>query len=121
MVFRVEGKCFEVYYYLVLNIPQNDNSICVVSSFIHSFIYSKCLQVVHNFIRCCNKQLVQPLALSAVQCMGEVRLASETRESDHKYKNNSKIEVCLFYCYLHFMVVLFGFLFYICKELSLYI
>eukprot|EP00111_Clytia_hemisphaerica_P007029 TCONS_00020380-protein len=49
-------------------------------------------KVVHNFIRCCNKQLVQPLALSAVQCMGEVRLASETRESDHKYKNNSKVE-----------------------------
>jgi len=49
-------------------------------------------QVVHNFIRCCTKQLVQPLALSAVQCMGEVRLANETRESDHKYKNNSKVE-----------------------------
>lgn len=25
--------------------------------------------------------------------MGEVRLATETRESEHKYKNNEKIEV----------------------------
>lgn len=45
-------------------------------------------KVVFNFIRSCNI----PLALSAVQCMSEVRLATETKESDHKYKNNAKIE-----------------------------
>jgi len=49
-------------------------------------------KVVFNFIRCCTKQLVQPLALSAVQCMGEVRLATQTKESEHKYKNNAKLE-----------------------------
>lgn len=50
-----------------------------------------------NFIRCCSKQLAQPLALAAVHCMGEVRLATETRESEHKYKNNEEIEVKISY------------------------
>ena len=54
-----------------------------------------------NFIRCCSKQLAQPLALAAVHCMGEVRLATETRESEHKYKNNEKTEVRIPY-YLSF-------------------
>nr|XP_047143287.1 zinc finger ZZ-type and EF-hand domain-containing protein 1 [Hydra vulgaris] len=50
-------------------------------------------KVVFNFIQCCSK----PLALPAVQCMGEVQLPSITVESEHKYKNNAKIEdkVCI--------------------------
>ena len=46
-----------------------------------------------NFVRLCDKELVKPLALSAVHCMGEVQLDSKVVESDHKYKHNARIEV----------------------------
>ena len=51
------------------------------------------MKVVFNFVRLCDKELVKPLALSAVHCMGEVQLASVVKESDHKYKHNARIEV----------------------------
>jgi len=49
-------------------------------------------KLVFNFVRLCDKELVKPLALSAVHCMGEVQLASHTIESEHKYKHNCRIE-----------------------------
>ncbi|XP_065066167.1 zinc finger ZZ-type and EF-hand domain-containing protein 1-like isoform X1 [Rhopilema esculentum] len=49
-------------------------------------------KVVFNFVQLCDKELVKPLALSAVHSMGEVQLASVTKESEHKYKNNARIE-----------------------------
>ena len=51
------------------------------------------VQLVFNFVRLCDKELVKPLALSAVHCMGEVQLASHTIESEHKYKHNCRLEV----------------------------
>ncbi|EDO48016.1 predicted protein, partial [Nematostella vectensis] len=36
--------------------------------------------------------LIRPLSLAASHCMGEETLASETRESEHNYKDNAKDE-----------------------------
>ncbi|XP_031567894.1 zinc finger ZZ-type and EF-hand domain-containing protein 1-like [Actinia tenebrosa] len=45
--------------------------------------------VVSNVVRQGDTLLVQPLSLAATHCMGEETLSSETRESEHDYKNET--------------------------------
>ncbi|XP_048575305.1 zinc finger ZZ-type and EF-hand domain-containing protein 1 isoform X2 [Nematostella vectensis] len=49
-------------------------------------------KVVSNTVRCGEPSLIRPLSLAASHCMGEETLASETRESEHNYKDNAKDE-----------------------------
>ena len=57
--------------------------------------------MVAHVVRQGDSQLIQPLSLAAAHCMGEVTLSSETKESDHKYKNNSKDEVKFIFMKFH--------------------
>jgi hypothetical protein len=38
-------------------------------------------------------KLIKPLSLAAAHCMGEVKLSSETKETEHPYKNDVHKEV----------------------------
>ena len=40
-------------------------------------------------------ELIHPLSLAAAHCMGEVTLSTETRESAHKYPNDTVDKVSL--------------------------
>ena len=40
-------------------------------------------------VRYGDPELVHPLSLAAAHCMGEVTLSTETRESAHKYPNDT--------------------------------
>lgn len=42
-----------------------------------------------SVVRYGDPKLVQPLSLAAAHCMGEVTLSTETRESSHKYPNDT--------------------------------
>ncbi|XP_027043421.1 zinc finger ZZ-type and EF-hand domain-containing protein 1-like isoform X1 [Pocillopora damicornis] len=46
-------------------------------------------KVVSSVVRCGDPKLVHPLSLAAAHCMGEVTLSTETRESEHKYPNDT--------------------------------
>lgn len=48
-----------------------------------------CYQVVSSVVRYGDSKLVHPLSLAAAHCMGEVTLSTETRESAHKYPNDT--------------------------------
>ena len=37
--------------------------------------------------------MIKPLSLAAAHCMGEVKLSSETKETEHPYKNDVHKEV----------------------------
>lgn len=39
------------------------------------------------------ERLIKPLSLAAAHCMGEVKLSSETKETEHPYKNDVHQEV----------------------------
>ncbi|KAK3717323.1 hypothetical protein QZH41_011553, partial [Actinostola sp. cb2023] len=49
-------------------------------------------KVVSNVVRYGDAQLVQPLSIAATYCMGEEMLSSETKESEHDYKNDTTME-----------------------------
>ncbi|XP_022784131.1 zinc finger ZZ-type and EF-hand domain-containing protein 1-like [Stylophora pistillata] len=49
-------------------------------------------KVVSSVVRCGDPKLVHPLSLAAAHCMGEVTLSTETRESEHKYPNDTRDE-----------------------------
>lgn len=51
--------------------------------------------MVSSVVRCGDPKLVHPLSLAAAHCMGEVTLSTETRESEHKYPNDTVNEVRL--------------------------
>lgn len=46
-------------------------------------------KVVSSVVRYGDPKLVHPLSLAAAHCMGEVTLSTETRESSHKYPNDT--------------------------------
>ncbi|XP_078346247.1 zinc finger ZZ-type and EF-hand domain-containing protein 1-like isoform X2 [Oculina patagonica] len=46
-------------------------------------------KVVSSVVRYGDPKLVHPLSLAAAHCMGEVTLSTETRESAHKYPNDT--------------------------------
>lgn len=50
-------------------------------------------QIVSNVVRYGDAKLVQPLSIAATHCMKEEMLSSETRESEHDYKNDTTMEV----------------------------
>ena len=52
-------------------------------------------QVVSSVVRYGDPELVHPLSLAAAHCMGEVTLSTETRESAHKYPNDTVDKVSL--------------------------
>lgn len=52
-------------------------------------------QVVSSVVQYGDPKLVHPLSLAAAHCMGEVTLSTETRESEHKYPNDTTNEVTL--------------------------
>lgn len=45
--------------------------------------------MVSSVVRYGDPKLVHPLSLAAAHCMGEVTLSTETRESAHKYPNDT--------------------------------
>ena len=78
-----------------------------------------CRQVVAHVVRQGDTGLIQPLSLAAAHCMGEVTLSSETKESDHKYKNNSKAEVDnLTFLFLMLFMLMLLLLFYVFVNFS---
>lgn len=50
-------------------------------------------QVVNSVVKNGEPNLIKPLSLAAAHCMGEVKLSSQTRETEHSYKNNVMDEV----------------------------
>ncbi|XP_020615962.1 zinc finger ZZ-type and EF-hand domain-containing protein 1-like [Orbicella faveolata] len=52
-------------------------------------VANACTQVVSSVVRHGDPELVHPLSLAAAHCMGEVTLSTETRESAHKYPNDT--------------------------------
>ena len=51
------------------------------------------LQVVTRVVNKGEAKLIKPLSLAAAHCMGEVKLSSETKETEHPYKNDIHKEV----------------------------
>ena len=50
-------------------------------------------QVVTRVVNKGEAKLIKPLSLAAAHCMGEVKLSSETKETEHPYKNDVHKEV----------------------------
>ena len=50
-------------------------------------------QVVTRVVNRGEAKLIKPLSLAAAHCMGEVKLSSETKETEHPYKNDVHEEV----------------------------
>ncbi|XP_070581023.1 zinc finger ZZ-type and EF-hand domain-containing protein 1-like [Ptychodera flava] len=49
-------------------------------------------KVVHNAVQYCKPELLAPLSIAACHFMEEVNLCTETRESEHSYKNNASMQ-----------------------------
>ena len=55
------------------------------------------LQVVTRVVNRGEARLIKPLSLAAAHCMGEVKLSSETKETEHPYKNDVHKEVYIMF------------------------